>query len=160
MGSTYRTVKSLPQFCAGQSALVNTEDAERIIMLKLRAKPYVKLLSGVAVICMPSFASAQPEVDASSLEDQSGSEGVSTSERSAPIIVTAQRRSERALDVPISLTSVGSSDLDRAGISDLRSLPQLVPGLLADQTGVIFQPAIRGSSSLTTPGACASGCRT
>src|SRR5690606_27969150 len=70
------------------------------------------------------------------------------------VIVTAQRREERAIDVPISLSAIGGDALATAGVVDLRSLPSVVPGLVADQTGVIFQPAIRGVSSATTGLGC------
>src|SRR5690606_25274315 len=43
------------------------------------------------------------------------------------VIVTAQRRSERLVDVPISVAAVSISELERAGATSLESLNKLVP---------------------------------
>jgi len=45
------------------------------------------------------------------------------------IVVTAQRRSERLQDVPISITAVGNDDLAKRGIVDVTQLSGAVPGL-------------------------------
>jgi iron complex outermembrane recepter protein len=102
----------------------------------------MRLLGGAGILCLSTAAWAQAEPPKQSLAG--GAEEIEV------IIVTAQRREERAVDVPISLSTVDESALATAGVLDLRSLPTVVPGLVADQTGVIFQPAIRGVSSATT----------
>ena len=69
------------------------------------------------------------------------------------ILVTAQRREERAIDVPISVTAVTSDALRRNGITSTNDLTTVVPGLKMDRTGGYSQPAIRGiSTQLTHPG--------
>jgi iron complex outermembrane receptor protein len=64
------------------------------------------------------------------------------------VVVTAQRRSERLVDVPISITSVSANQLERAGVSGLLDLTIMVPGLKVDRQGGNTQPAIRGVTTL------------
>lgn len=49
---------------------------------------------------------------------------------SEDILVTAQRRPERARDVPISITAVGQQTIEKARINELRDLSRITPGLL------------------------------
>lgn len=46
------------------------------------------------------------------------------------ILVTAQRRPERARDVPVSITAVGQQTIENARINELRDLSRITPGLL------------------------------
>jgi iron complex outermembrane receptor protein len=66
---------------------------------------------------------------------------------SADIIVTAQRRAERLLDVPISVTALGGEALADSGITSSKELPMAVPGLRVESTGAYVQPTIRGIST-------------
>ncbi|PKP71944.1 MAG: hypothetical protein CVT83_02445 [Alphaproteobacteria bacterium HGW-Alphaproteobacteria-5] len=63
------------------------------------------------------------------------------------IIVTAQKRSERLVDVPVSITAVSSDSLSRAGLDSLISLNKLVPGLYINQPSYFLSPTIRGVGS-------------
>jgi iron complex outermembrane recepter protein len=66
------------------------------------------------------------------------------------IVVTAQKRAERAVDVPATLTIVNGDDLPvGAGVSNL-ALTYVIPGLKVDRSGVNTEPAIRGISSLVS----------
>ncbi|MFV8817589.1 TonB-dependent receptor [Haliea sp. E17] len=60
------------------------------------------------------------------------------------VVVTAQRRSELASDVPITITTVNEEQLRNAGIDSMMTLPQVTPGLRLDQQGSYTQPTIRG----------------
>lgn len=60
------------------------------------------------------------------------------------IMVTAQRRSERSLDVPISITSIGSEWLGKGDVQQLSDIMKLTPGLRFDNQGALAQPTIRG----------------
>jgi iron complex outermembrane recepter protein len=69
------------------------------------------------------------------------------------VIVTAQKRSERLLDVPMSVSSTTGEQLTEAGISSTLELQQITPGIMTTNNGLGFSPAIRGVSSAgTTPG--------
>ncbi len=69
------------------------------------------------------------------------------------ITVTAQRREERSVDVPISIASLSGDTLRNAGVAATSALPQAVPGLRFDYSGSYVQPTIRGvGSALAGPG--------
>lgn len=69
------------------------------------------------------------------------------------IYVTAQRRSERSLDVPITITSVSDQALTDAGVRQLSDLSKVVPALRFDKSGVYTQPTIRGvGTAIATSG--------
>ena len=66
------------------------------------------------------------------------------------VIVTAQRRDERLLDVPISITAASKAQLVAAQITNTRDLTTLAPGLNAATQGFAFQPSIRGVGTTST----------
>ena len=69
------------------------------------------------------------------------------------VIVTAQRRDERARDVPISITSVSATQLQAANVIQLSDIPRLAPALRFDSSGSFVQPTIRGvGTAVTTSG--------
>ena len=61
------------------------------------------------------------------------------------IIVTATRRSESSLSVPLSLTALSQESLDRKGISNISDLSRTTPG-------VTFTPSWAGSTSISIRG--------
>jgi iron complex outermembrane receptor protein len=78
----------------------------------------------------------------------------STGPQVAEVIVTAQRRSERLRDVPLSVTAQTGAQLAAQGVTQVQDLTQVVPGLKIDRVGAYTSPAIRGiSTQLTSPGA-------
>ncbi|MHA3791140.1 TonB-dependent receptor [Sphingomonas sp. YL-JM2C] len=69
------------------------------------------------------------------------------------IVVTAQRRSERLVDVPISIASVSEQQLANSGTTSIFNLTQNAPGLRLDTTGPYVSPTIRGvGTTLSGPG--------
>ncbi len=74
---------------------------------------------------------------------------------SAPteVIVTAQRRSERLRDVPVTVTALSGAQLQQANVQSLTDISKLTPGLRFDYQGPNVQPTIRGiGTSFTTAG--------
>jgi iron complex outermembrane receptor protein len=72
------------------------------------------------------------------------------------VVVTAQKRSEKLQNVPVSITALSSATLQSADVTDERSLVRITPALRMDQTGIFTQPTIRGvGSGVTGPGASA-----
>ncbi|MBY8822617.1 TonB-dependent receptor [Sphingomonas colocasiae] len=55
---------------------------------------------------------------------------------SPDIVVTAQRREERIVDVPISISAIGARDIERRGVTSLDSLQTSVPGLRLVDIGI------------------------
>jgi iron complex outermembrane receptor protein len=72
----------------------------------------------------------------------------SSESRSAKVIeevtVTAQRRSERSLEVPISITALSADQLGKGDVQQLSDIMKLTPGLRFDNLGANAQPTIRG----------------
>jgi iron complex outermembrane recepter protein len=95
------------------------------------------LIGLVALSSVPAFAQAERE------------EGYVSSE----IVVTAQRRQERSVDVPISVTALSQDTLQTANVRDLSDISRVTPSLRFDTTGAFSQPTIRGiGTSITTSG--------
>jgi iron complex outermembrane receptor protein len=63
------------------------------------------------------------------------------------IIVTAQRRSERLRDVPLSITALSGASLAKSGVTNASELGTVTPGLKWDVLGGYSEPAIRGVST-------------
>lgn len=64
--------------------------------------------------------------------------------------MTAQRRSERLIDVPISISTATAEQLSAAGVDTTRGLSQITPGLVILNAGASLQPSIRGIQSQGT----------
>lgn len=69
------------------------------------------------------------------------------------IIVTAQRRAEKSVDVPVTVTLINTEMLETANIQSLADIGQVTPSLRFDSQFQFFQPTIRGvGTSVTTSG--------
>jgi iron complex outermembrane recepter protein len=64
------------------------------------------------------------------------------------VVVTAQKRQEKLVDVPISVVAVSSDELDKRQITSLQDLPQVVPDLSYNNIGNNQYFEIRGISNL------------
>jgi iron complex outermembrane receptor protein len=109
----------------------------------VRGKHKLAWLSGgmAALGCMiPAAASAQTAEDAARQTDE--------------IVVTAQRRAERLIDVPATVAVLDAQAISGASIASTFELAQLAPGLQVSNTGVYTSFVLRGVSSETSgPGA-------
>src|SRR3546814_17131975 len=70
--------------------------------------------------------------------------GDQTAADTGVIIVTAQRRAEAQVDVPITITSLSSETLETASVSQLSDIGKITPALRFDFAGGFFQPTVRG----------------
>lgn len=71
----------------------------------------------------------------------------------ADIVVTAQRRAERLVDVPISVATAAPEDLERAGATSLENLTKITPGVYLQRAVYGLSPTVRGiGSTLTASG--------
>ncbi|MFT4046658.1 MAG: TonB-dependent receptor [Solimonas sp.] len=68
----------------------------------------------------------------------------------AEVVVTAQKRAERLLDVPMSVAAVSGEDLASAGVGSTVDIGQITPGVVMSNIGTGFIPSIRGVSSSGT----------
>ena len=79
-----------------------------------------------------------PPASEAGTADSSGDPVASEVALGSEIIVTAQKRSERLQDVPISISAVGGDALAEANVTQLFDLPRLVPTLrLGDSPGTV-----------------------
>ena len=70
------------------------------------------------------------------------------------LVVTAQRREQRNVEVPASLVARSAEQLERANVTSTMNLANVVPGLLMTQSGAPTAPSIRGvSTKVSSPGA-------
>lgn len=94
---------------------------------------------------VPAFAQG---VDPASSTEQGAESG------SPEIIVTARKRSEGTMDVPMAITALSSKDISRYGANNLVAISQQVPGLIIQPmaNGAGGSVALRGiSSSVQNP---------
>lgn len=107
------------------------------------------LLSGVAMAASVGFSAAAMAQDGGQDEaaDQQSSGGVKD------IIVTAQRRSQSVLSVPLAITAIESDTLKATGVTDLTSLRFNTPGFLSVSGTGYTQIYIRGIGNRISVGA-------
>jgi len=70
------------------------------------------------------------------------------------LVVTAQKREQAAIDVPITMTNFSADFLDRQGIDDIDRLSDFVPGVRIDEQSV-NNPAINVRGITTDDGSAA-----
>jgi iron complex outermembrane receptor protein len=69
------------------------------------------------------------------------------------VIVTAQRREEQSIDVPITVTTLAEGELETANVLALSDISKIAPALRFDFAGGFYQPTIRGvGTAVTTSG--------
>lgn len=73
-------------------------------------------------------------------EDRIAGTGIDDNE----ITVTAQRRSERLQDVPITISHISSESMRRANVQDLSDIARVTAGVRFDSRIAFIQPTIRG----------------
>ena len=101
------------------------------------------IISAAALI---SAISAAPSIAFAAPGDEDGA-------KSEEIIVTAQRRDEKSVDVPIMVVSIGKEQLASANVQELSSIAKLTPALRFDSQAQFIQPSIRGvGTGVTTSG--------
>lgn len=63
------------------------------------------------------------------------------------IVVTAQRRSESMMSVPVAISAFSGDTLAKAGIANVQAIQVATPSLIINNTGPNVQPFIRGVGS-------------
>jgi iron complex outermembrane receptor protein len=99
---------------------------------------------GMAVLLSASMLCSPASVSAQEAADEDGAVA-------GDIIVTARKRSESSIAVPVAITAVGAAELSRQAISSIDGLARLVPALTvgngggAAQGGIISIRGLAGS---------------
>lgn len=114
-------------------------------------------MAGVASVFLASSAYAQTPItevpaNGAAAQQQSGDAPADTVAPggSADIVVTAQRRNERQVDVPMSIAVASGQELAKAGVVSLHEISNLISGVQVNFAGCCTQPSVRGISTLTT----------
>lgn len=104
-------------------------------------KSGIKLALAASTIMFPVAAFAQDSGTAASAAEPAD-------ETTGDIIVTAQRRAQSVLDVPLAITAVGGDTLASKGVTDSANLAQVVPNLQVSSPYGNTQPnfSLRGIS--------------
>lgn len=106
-----------------------------------KTKTIARLAAGCVALAVPVTAQAQASGESAAVPP--GDE----------IVVTAQRRDERSVDVPITVTTLSRQALESANVQELRDIAKVTPSLRFDSQAAFFQPTIRGiGTSVTTSG--------
>lgn len=105
------------------------------------------LLSSSAAIALPQGAMAQDiGDDSAAVQNQSVESGADIGE----IIVTARKRNETLVKVPVAITAVTSTELSRSAINGVDGLARKIPGLVVGEGGGTVQGgsiSLRGISA-------------
>lgn len=103
------------------------------------------LLCGANVVLPASAAFAQTAQPA----DDSTKAGDDTNNQLEDIVVTARKRTESLIDVPVAVTAIPATQIQRQGISDLNRLAQLAPQVImaCGDSGAGASFTIRGIGS-------------
>jgi iron complex outermembrane receptor protein len=105
------------------------------------------LLLGTSFAAL-ALASTQASAEAAIAADQSpAAANPVPAATGGDIIVTAQRRTERLRDVPLSVTALTAETLSKAGIENTVDLGRVTPGVEMRFYGSFLLPSIRGISS-------------
>jgi iron complex outermembrane recepter protein len=102
------------------------------IAMSFKARPVSLVSSMVLGVALLSPAAAQAQSEGESAED------------STEIIVTAQRRAEKSVDVPITVQTLNEEMLTTANVQDLSDISKITPSLRFDNAFAFTQPTIRG----------------
>jgi iron complex outermembrane receptor protein len=105
------------------------------------------LLSSAVLAIAPALALAQSGQDAA--PSSSGAEAAAPEADAGDIIVTARKRNERLLDVPVAVSALSSEQLQRYSTNTLTAISQQVPQLVIAES----QNQVGGSINLRGIGA-------
>lgn len=102
----------------------------------------MSMQSKLALFCLASTALSGTAFAQAAQEPAAATQnGAGTSD--FDIVVTAQRREERLIDVPIAVSAVSSATLERAGVQNINNVQALIPNIQINQTpGNSFSPVI------------------
>lgn len=104
-------------------------------------KQILRATTAIALLCavQPAFA-----------QDATAGSGPETAPDTGDIVVTANRTESRISKTPIALSAISGDGLAEAGVTDARSLGDLVPNLRLTENGQEARISIRGVTSTDT----------
>lgn len=99
-------------------------------MTRGKGRRLANLLATAIAMAGPSIVAAQAPPQG---EDENS---VRNARRFDEIVVTARKREERLLDIPIAVTALSSEQIERAGIENLADVARFTPGFTFSDTAV------------------------
>jgi len=155
----YSVESALEMMLAGSKLTYVTVNPRTIAVVVAAAPPSKKRISQLSFTQTAETAAAAgvPVPAAAGAEDAGQSTGdVRLNDVEEEVIVTAQKRAQRPIEIPMSIAVLGSDDLQAKGVADMRDLAYAVPGMMVQEFGpgrqVIFMRGVGnrvGSSALT-----------
>ncbi len=110
------------------------------------------LRSGASTMAMAALVSTF--LGATSAHADEAAEPASSGAKGNDIVVTASRREQRLIDVPMSISALKQEDLDRRGVTSMHDLVRAVPDLVVVEAGPgqnrVFMRGIANGNSLTS----------
>lgn len=111
-----------------------------------------RLLAATAIGVLPTAVMAQTDPASRDAADAASD----SRDGSGDIVVTARKREERLIDVPLSISVVGADDIDRSNLVNVSDIARLTPGFSFKQGfgrtggggGAGVRPSVRGMSSV------------
>ncbi len=103
------------------------------------------LLACTVVSAAPAVA--QTGADVAEAQDRASKPSAEQTGGLEDIVVTATRREERLQNIPVTVSAITANTLGGAGIVEVRSLTQVVPGLNGARNLSVNLPVIRGVGS-------------
>lgn len=123
-------------------------NVRRIFPKDTRATPHVNKLLSLSVSLSAGLLALSGNLYAQSNNSQKSEPAAVRDTRTIEeVVVTAQRREQRLQDVPLTITAMSGDQLDKAGITNIFDLQNVVSGLTFGGVGNLSQPAIRGLST-------------
>ena len=109
-------------------------------MINRRAKAFITLLSSAAGVYAATPALAQdvvvPSGGATTETSEENAQSPSTTRiADGDIIVTARKREETLINVPVAVSALNAADINRYQATDLTKIAQLVPQVIIAKTG-------------------------
>ncbi len=115
--------------------------------------PRTRLSQGI-LLCLATLIAAPALADESTSSPQHGE-----ATNLGAVKVTARKRDERQIDVPIAMTAITGEQIDAMGITKVAEIIAMTPGAgSVDNGGGFTQVQIRGVSTWTTSRSPASPC--
>jgi iron complex outermembrane receptor protein len=111
-------------------------------------KFYLRAVAMAFALTICLVASVRAAENQATGESRVGSDATSENQINE-IVVTAQKRSERLQDVPISVSAFSEAQLSSRGITTSSDLTQVTPGLFVGESNSLVTPFIRGVGAST-----------
>lgn len=114
-------------------------------------KNHILMLAAATAFCAEQANAQTASSTTETATAAAPSASISTPQGIGDIVVTAQKRSERLQDVPISIVAVTGASLARSGINNVDGLQRLAPGLSISNvgSGFVSYTYLRGAGTNT-----------